>query len=57
MRRSATRQSLLQKVRESIDKCADYLRKNRERFDYATALANGWPIASGHHCGRLSPGT
>jgi hypothetical protein len=21
--------------------------KNQERFDYATALANGWPIATG----------
>jgi hypothetical protein len=23
------------------------LLKNKERFDYATALANGWPIATG----------
>ncbi len=24
-----------------------HLVKNKERFDYATALANGWPIATG----------
>ena len=30
-----------------MDKCADYLLKNKERLDYATALANGWPIATG----------
>ncbi len=47
MRRSATRQSLSQDVREPVDKCADYLLKNKERFDYATALANGWPVATG----------
>jgi hypothetical protein len=47
MRRSATRQSLSQEVREPVDKCADYLLKNKPRFDYATALANGWPIATG----------
>ncbi len=26
---------------------SDYLLKNKERLDYATALANGWPIATG----------
>jgi hypothetical protein len=47
MRRSATRQGLSQAARVPVDKCADYLLKNKERFDYATALANGWPIATG----------
>ncbi len=47
MRRSATRQTISQEARAPVDKCADYLLKNKERFDYATALANGWPIATG----------
>jgi hypothetical protein len=47
MRRSATRKGLSQEVRAPVDKCADYLLKNKARFDYATALANGWPIATG----------
>jgi hypothetical protein len=47
MRRSATRRGLSQQARAPVDKCADYLLKNKERFDYATALANGWPIATG----------
>ncbi len=47
MRRSATRQGLSQAARAPVDKCTDYLLKNKERFDYATALANGWPIATG----------
>ena len=47
MRRSATRQGLSQEARAPVDKCADYLLKNKARFDYATALANGWPIATG----------
>jgi len=47
MRRSATRKGLSQAAREPVDKCADYLLKNKTRFDYATALANGWPIATG----------
>lgn len=47
MRRSATRQGLSQEERTSVDRCADYLLKNKDRFDYASALANGWPIAAG----------
>ena len=47
IRRSATRQGLSQAARAPVDKCADYLLKNKERFDYANALANGWPIATG----------
>jgi len=30
-----------------VDKCASYLLKNKKRLDYATALKNGWPIATG----------
>lgn len=33
--------------RENIDKCADYLLKNKERLQYGKALASGFPIASG----------
>ena len=47
MRRSATRKALSQEAREPVDRCADYLLKNKARFDYVTALANGWPIATG----------
>lgn len=47
MRRSATRRWLLPAQRAAIDRCADYLLKNRERLDYATALREGWPIATG----------
>ena len=47
IRRSATRKDLSQEAREPVDKCADYLLKNKTRFEYAAALANGWPIATG----------
>jgi len=47
MRRSATRQALSPETRAPVDQCADYLLKNKGRFDYATALANGWPLATG----------
>jgi hypothetical protein len=47
VRRSATRKNLSKETREPIDKCANYLLKNKTRFDHATALANGWPIATG----------
>ena len=47
MRRSATRKALSPEAREPVDQCADYLLKNKARFAYATALANGWPIATG----------
>jgi len=33
--------------RENIDKCADYLLKNKERLQYGKALESGFPIASG----------
>lgn len=47
MRRSATRRNLSPEARAPVDKCADYLLKNQQRFDYAMALVNGWPIATG----------
>jgi hypothetical protein len=47
MRRSATHRKLSVKDRGALDKCAVYLLKNKKRFDYATALKNGWPIATG----------
>lgn len=45
MTRSATRQGLVK--RKSVDRCARYLRKNRKFIDYATALREGLPIATG----------
>ena len=47
MRRSATLRKLSTKDREALDKSATYLLKNKKRFDYSTALENGWPIATG----------
>ncbi len=47
MRRSATRRGLSQKERGPVEKCAEYVLKNKERLDYASALAEGWPIATG----------
>ncbi len=47
MRRSATKQALSQRARKPVDKCADYLLKNKLRFDYGVALLSGWPIATG----------
>lgn len=47
MRRSATRRGLSQTERAPLDKCAQYLLKNRPRLNYAQALRNGWPIATG----------
>ena len=45
MTRSATRQTLAE--RKAVDKCARYLRNNRAFLDYASALRDGLPIASG----------
>ena len=47
MRGSETHRKLSKKDREPLDKCAAYLLKNKTRFDYPTALENGWPIATG----------
>ena len=33
--------------RANADRCADYLLNKRHHLDYPTALAHGWPIATG----------
>lgn len=45
IRISATKQKITD--RGNIDKCADYLLKNKERLQYGNALKAGFPIASG----------
>lgn len=45
LRISATKREISN--RENIDKCADYLLKNKERLKYGDALKLGFPIASG----------
>jgi hypothetical protein len=47
IRRSATRRRLSNSKRQAVDKCANYLLKNKKRLNYAKALKNGWPIATG----------
>ena len=47
IRRKATRLGLQPTQREGADRCADYLLAKRRYLDYRTALANGWPIATG----------
>jgi len=47
LRRSATLRQLSDKQRAPIDKCADYLLKNRDYLHYDQYLAAGYPIASG----------
>jgi len=47
IRRSATQRGLAADKRKAADKCSNYLLKNKKRLDYATALENGWPIATG----------
>jgi hypothetical protein len=45
IRISATKQKILK--RENVDKCANYLLKNKSRLKYGQALRMGYPIASG----------
>ena len=47
IRRKATRLSLDQAKRKNADICADYLLNKSAHLDYPTALAGGWPIATG----------
>jgi hypothetical protein len=47
IRRKATRLGLDDDKRAKADRCADYLHNKRPYLDYPTALANGWPIATG----------
>jgi hypothetical protein len=45
--RKATCLSLLRSERVGVDKCVNYLLNKKQYLDYAKALANGWPIATG----------
>jgi len=47
IRRKATRLGLPDDKRAKADRAADYLLNKRPYLDYPTALANGWPIATG----------
>jgi hypothetical protein len=47
IRRKATRLGLDPAARKNADTCADYLLAKAPYLDYPTALAEGWPIASG----------
>ena len=47
IRRKATCLGLGQAARAGADRCADYLLNKAPYLDYATALTNGWPIATG----------
>ena len=47
IRRKATTRGLTDAARKNADTAADYLIAKRPYLDYPTALANGWPIATG----------
>jgi len=47
IRRKATCLGLDAETRAKADRAADYLHNKRPYLDYPTALANGWPIATG----------
>ncbi len=47
IRRKATKQELDPDKRRNADRCATYLLNNKRWLDYPTALAAGWPIATG----------
>jgi hypothetical protein len=47
IRRKATCLGLDASARGNADTCADYLLRKRRYLDYPTALAKGWPIATG----------
>jgi hypothetical protein len=47
IRRKATLLHLADEKRAKADRAADYLLNKRRYLDYPTALANGWPIATG----------
>src|SRR5437660_1439387 len=47
IRRRATTFGYSPGEREGADACADYLTAKKPYLDYATALAKGWPIATG----------
>jgi len=47
IRRKATTLGLDDEQRKNADRCADYLLAKAPYLDYPTALAKGWPIATG----------
>jgi hypothetical protein len=47
IRRTATRRNLTPDQRRNADAAADYLHNKKKHLDYPTALAAGWPIATG----------
>ncbi len=47
IRRRATRHNLETPRRINADRCATYLTNKADYLDYPTALASGWPIATG----------
>jgi hypothetical protein len=47
IRRTATTRKLPRAARAKADAAADYRHKKRRYLDYPTALASGWPIATG----------
>jgi len=47
IRRKATCLGMTETARKAADKCANYLINKRPYLDYPTALARGWPIATG----------
>jgi hypothetical protein len=47
IRRRATSFAYSPAERAGADECARYLENKQEHLDYATALARGWPIATG----------
>ncbi|CAN5495460.1 hypothetical protein BH23ACT3_BH23ACT3_22150 [soil metagenome] len=47
IRRKATRDRLDPSRRANADRCARYLVNKADHLDYPTALASGWPIATG----------
>ena len=47
IRRTATNRGLDKAARKGADVCSRYLTNKARYLDYPTALANGWPIATG----------
>jgi hypothetical protein len=47
IRRTATRRELTEEQRRNADTTATYLHNKKKYLDYPTALAAGWPIATG----------
>ncbi len=47
IRRKATMLGLDSQARKKVDDCATYLKNKAPYLDYPTALAKGWPIATG----------